>query len=184
MRQACGIAGFKGWNFLSVEPALSLSRFHHLPEPRFVQDFFEIAEIKRGAMLSIAEDKIGKAASQGIEMAREIVVEPIAPVLLKRQDGVRQAGDDDPHSASGLQYAHAVAQQPFQFIGIKMLDHVGGIDGINRTAGERQPAADVEPYIRLPHRVGIDVDEAGKVFGAASEVKIKLLFASRSPGAP
>ena len=75
-----------------------------------------------------------------------------------------------------------VPQQFLQFVGIKVFDHVGGVDGIDRTAGEGQATADVEPNVSLLHRVGVDVDEAVEVFRSASQVKIEAVSVDRSSG--
>jgi hypothetical protein len=50
-----------------------------------------------------------------------------------------------------FKYASAVTQQLLQFVGIKVFDHVGGVDGIDRTAGEGQAAANVQPNVGLLH---------------------------------
>ena len=56
-----------------------------------------------------------------------------------------------------------------------MFDHVGGVDGINGIAGEGQAATHVQPHVSLLHRVGVDVDEAGEIFGTASQVKVEAV---------
>src|SRR5690348_4322762 len=120
MRQPRRVAGLEGWDCLPIEPALPFRRLHHFSKSCLAQDFVEVAQVKRRPVLSVAEDEIGKASSQGIEMAGEIVVEPVVTILLEGENGVRQAGHDDSHPGSGLEYASALEQQLLQFIGIKM----------------------------------------------------------------
>lgn len=53
-----------------------------------------------------------------------------------------------------------------------MLQHVSGIDGSNAAVGIRKPVAHVKPEIDFVPRVGVHVDEPGKIIWPASKMKM------------
>ena len=73
MRQPRRVAGLEGWDWLPVEPAPPFCGLHHFSKSCIAQDFTEI-QVKRRPVLPIAEDQVGKASPQRIEMAGKIIV--------------------------------------------------------------------------------------------------------------
>src|SRR6266699_1874581 len=68
MGQLHRIARLVGWNMGLVQAANPLCGSLNFPETRFPEHFVEISKVKGGAVLSIAENKIGKPAAERIEM--------------------------------------------------------------------------------------------------------------------
>ena len=90
-------------------------------------------------------------------MAGKPVIKPVVPVLLIGNDGAAQAGNDQPQAAARFEHPGAFPQNVLQFVGIEVLEHVRGIDRLDRTTGKRQPTAHVQPEIKLLQRIRVNV---------------------------
>src|ERR1019366_6516251 len=103
MRQIPGVSRLIRRNAAAIQAALSFRRFLYFPESRFVKHLVKITEIERGAVLSIAKNKIRKSAAERIEVAWESIIEPIAALLSIGCNRALQAGNDEPDAASVVQ---------------------------------------------------------------------------------
>ena len=105
-------------------------------------------------------------------MAWERIIEPIAALLSIGCNRALQAGNDEPDAAAVFQHAHTFLKKPLQFIRVEVLEHVGGIDGVNGVRMKRKPVAHVQPKVNLAERIAVDVHEAGKVFWTATKMRM------------
>lgn len=54
-----------------------------------------------------------------------------------------------------------------------MLQHVGGVNGVNAMGAEWKTISDVEPQIYFAKRIGVNIYKAGKIIGAAAKVQVQ-----------
>jgi hypothetical protein len=80
--------------------------------------------------------------------------------------------NDQADSAAGLQHAHAFPQQPVQFVRIKVLEHVRGIDRIHGVRREWEPVSHVQTEIELVEKVAIDIDETRQILRPAAQMQM------------
>jgi len=135
----------------------------YCPEAGGTEYLVKIAKVKRGAMLSIAEDEVGETAAERIEMPRKRVGEPTAVIAVIGYDRALQVGNDQANTTARFQNAEALSKQLVQFVGEKVFEHVRGVDGIDRIRGKRKPVSHVQPQVELVEEVAINIYEARQV---------------------
>ena len=53
-----------------------------------------------------------------------------------------------------------------------MLEHVGGIDGVDGIGTKRKAVANIEPQVNSVERIAVNVDETVQIFWTATQVKV------------
>jgi hypothetical protein len=122
-------------------------------------------------VLAIAENEVGKFTSQRFIVARELT-KPGDVLLIVSKNGIRQTRHNDARSTTSLQNPSRLAEHVLKLIGIKMLQHVRRIDGIDAVRAKRKPVPNVQPQVNFLKRISIDVYETLEVLGATTQVQM------------
>jgi hypothetical protein len=117
-------------------------------------------------VLAIAEDEIGKSASQRFIVTRELITEPGYVLVIVSKNGIRQARHDDARSTTSFQNPSTLREHVLKFIGIQMLQHVCRIDGIDALRAEGKTIPNVQPQVNFLKWISINVHETLQVLGA------------------
>src|SRR5208283_5859243 len=104
MRQVPRVSRLVGGNIGTVQAAPPFFGFFHFAEAGFPENFVEMCEVESGAMLSVAENEIGKPAAERIEMAGKGIVEPLVLSPAIGLNGTFEIGNDHANSAARLQH--------------------------------------------------------------------------------
>ena|ERR1700722_1778372 len=105
-------------------------------------------------------------------MARERVVEPVDALLGIGGDGAFKAGNDETNAAAVFQNSETFREQALELVGKKVLEHVGGVDGVGGVGTERESISYIKPQVDFVEQVAVDVDKRGKVFWTATEMQM------------
>jgi hypothetical protein len=63
MRKLPRISRFVGGNIFLIQATATLRRFLHVTEACGLEDFVEVAQVEGGAVLAVAENKIGEPSA-------------------------------------------------------------------------------------------------------------------------
>jgi hypothetical protein len=122
--------------------------------------------------LAIAKDKIGKTSAERIEVPGE-GVEPTSLTPAVCSDRAFEVGNDEANSGGGLQDANTFAEKKTQLVGIKVLEHVSGVDRVHRVGRKWQTIPDIQPEIDLVEWIAVDIQESRQIFWASTEMAVR-----------
>jgi hypothetical protein len=167
MRQIGAIFQLIGRHVCAIKPTFALPDFHYFRKAHETEHFAHILTIECGPVLASAEDEIGKSTSQRFIVTREIT-EPTDVLVIVSKNGIRQTRHDDARSTTSLQNPSTLGKHVLKFIGIKMLQHVCRIDGIDALRAEGKTIPNVQPHVNFLEWISIDVHETLQVLGATA----------------
>src|SRR5205085_7216436 len=100
---------------------------------RSAKDFVHVSKVECCAMLSIAKYEIGESSAERVKVVRKGTFEPVDALFAVCRHGTGEVGNDQPNTGSRFENSETFLEKSAQFVIIKMLEHVGGIDRVGGT---------------------------------------------------